>query len=417
MVEKVFDFFKKNYLILSDQIIVSLGNFLLSIILIRYLGLEKFGIFSFFWLFHLLINSCQLSFIISPMLTLGSKQDESELKFYFGAVFIHQIIFSSILLLITIIFLNYFLGFFFDFQILHIIYSFPLFLFISQIFQFFRRLSIFNNKMLITQLADLTFFLILFAGLYLSKNYFVLSLNIIFLIFVISNFVGIIIFSSQLMKLKFKSFYVINVFHKNYKIGKWLLLTAITQWFSGNLWIMSTGVILGPYYLGIIRSCQTILGVVNPLFQSFENIFPKEISKILTTGGKKLMHNYIIKKMIISFIALSIICFPFIFFSEELLKFFYDVEISNYSYLLIFLFVIVPFRSMQYFPEYGLRSMLNTSPIFISYLLSSLPAVILSKLFISKFQLDGFIVGYYISALISLFTVFFGYKYFLNNKK
>ena len=271
--------------------------------------------------------------------------------------------------------------------------------------------------MLITQLADLTFFLILFAGLYLSKNYFVLSLNIIFLIFVISNFVGIIIFSSQLKKLKFKSFYVINIFHNNYKIGKWLLLTAITQWFSGNLWIINSGVILGPYYLGIIRACQTILGVVNPLFQSFENIFPKEISKILTIGGTKLMHNYIINKMIIYFIALSIICFPFIFFSEELLKFFYDVEISNYSYLLIFLFVIVPFRSMQYFPEYGLRSMLNTSPIFISYLLSSLPAVILSKLFISKFQLDGFIVGYYISALISLFTVFFGYKYFFNNKK
>ena len=51
MVEKVFDFLKKNYLILSDQIIVSLGNFLLSIILIRYLGLEKFGIFSFFGFF------------------------------------------------------------------------------------------------------------------------------------------------------------------------------------------------------------------------------------------------------------------------------------------------------------------------------------------------------------------------------
>ena len=305
----------------------------------------------------------------------------------------------------------------FDFQILNIFYSFPLFLFISQIFQFFRRLSIFNNKMLITQLADLTFFLILFSGLYLSKNYFVLSLNIIFLIFVISNFVGIIIFSSQLKKLKFKSFYVINIFHNNYKIGKWLLLTAITQWFSGNLWIINSGVILGPYYLGIIRACQTILGVVNPLFQSFENIFPKEISKILTTGGKKLMHNYIINKMIISFIALSIICFPFMFFSEELLKFFYDVEISNYSYLLIFLFVIVPFRSMQYFPEYGLRSMLNTSPIFISYLLSTLPAVILSKVIISKYQIDGFIAGYYISALISLFTVFFGYKYFFNNKK
>ena len=195
------------------------------------------------------------------MLTMGSKQNESELKYYFGAVFIHQIIFSLILFLITIVFLNFLLSFFFNFKILNIFYSFPLFLFISQIFQFFRRLSIFNNKMLITQLADLTFFLILFFGLYLSKNYFVLSLNIIFLIFVISNFVGIIIFSSQLKKLKFKSFYVINIFHNNYKIGKWLLLTAITQWFSGNLWIINSGVILGPYYLGIMsmsndsRSC------------------------------------------------------------------------------------------------------------------------------------------------------------------
>ena len=43
----------------------------------------------------------------------------------------------------------------------------------------------------------------------------------------------------------------------------------------GNLWIINSGVILGPYYLGIIRACEAILQVVNPLFQSFENIFPK----------------------------------------------------------------------------------------------------------------------------------------------
>ena len=39
------------------------------------------------------------------------------------------------------------------------------------------------------------------------------------------------------------------------------------------------GILLGPYYLGIIRACQTILNVFNILFQTIENIFPTIISK------------------------------------------------------------------------------------------------------------------------------------------
>ena len=68
-----------HYLIFLDQVVVSTGNFLISIIILRFLGLEVFGIFSFYWLFLLLIYGLQISYIISPMLTNAPKQQDLSL--------------------------------------------------------------------------------------------------------------------------------------------------------------------------------------------------------------------------------------------------------------------------------------------------------------------------------------------------
>ena len=92
------------YLIFLDQIIVSGSNFLISIIILRFLGTENFGIFSFYFLFLNLILGLQISYIISPMLTNASKQNNSEINLFYGSVFIQQIFFTF---LISIFFLFY----------------------------------------------------------------------------------------------------------------------------------------------------------------------------------------------------------------------------------------------------------------------------------------------------------------------
>ena len=56
----------------ADQLIVSASNFLTGIILVRGLGLVDFGKFTVAYVLLLLANSIQLSFISSPMITLGS---------------------------------------------------------------------------------------------------------------------------------------------------------------------------------------------------------------------------------------------------------------------------------------------------------------------------------------------------------
>ena len=85
------------YLIFLDQIIVSGSNFLISIIILRFLGTENFGIFSFYFLFLNLILGLQISYIISPMLTNASKQNNSEINLFYGSVFIQQIFFTFLI--------------------------------------------------------------------------------------------------------------------------------------------------------------------------------------------------------------------------------------------------------------------------------------------------------------------------------
>jgi len=59
-------------LTILDQALVSGSNFVTGIMLVRGLGLAEFGRFTIAYVILLLANSLQLSFISSPMITLGS---------------------------------------------------------------------------------------------------------------------------------------------------------------------------------------------------------------------------------------------------------------------------------------------------------------------------------------------------------
>ena len=89
------------HLVFIDQIIVSLSNFLITILILRILGVQSFGYFSFLWIFLLLINSLQLSYIISPMLSNGPKINNNEIELFYGSVFFQQLNFTLFLFLLT----------------------------------------------------------------------------------------------------------------------------------------------------------------------------------------------------------------------------------------------------------------------------------------------------------------------------
>ena len=59
----------------------------------------------------------------------------------------------------------------------------------------------------------------------------------------------------------------------------------------------------------------------------------------------------------------------------------------------------------------------KTKPIFISFLLSSFVALLVSKFVITHFQVNGMIVGIFFSRIIIVTSLYIGYLYYLRQFK
>ena len=131
---------KKLNLIFFEQIITSGTSFISTIVIINFIGLHSFGIFTFYWIFYLLINSIQNSLIISPMMTNIAFYEDNEKMLFVGSVFLQQIIF---LLLILIFIKTLFIIPFNNLEFIQKEYinSFIFLILSSQIYQFFRKLQ------------------------------------------------------------------------------------------------------------------------------------------------------------------------------------------------------------------------------------------------------------------------------------
>ena len=413
----IINYLKKNsnFLPFLDQAVVSGTSFLLSIFILRLLGLEIFGIYSFFWLIILFINSMQLSGITNPMLTNVNHYSENEHNFYYSSIFIHQLIFNIIIIfLIKIIF--------FLCLYINLIKNLPetlnqfIFALISiQFFQFFRKFLYSKKKFKKILVSDLIIFLTLFTILIFLEMNNKLELKSIFISLGVAYVFGSLInLFSFIEKLKFSLSKFLIYTKDNFKIAKWMVLSSITQWFSGNLWVINTGLILGLSQLGILRACQQIVQIINLLFQTFENIVPVEITQVYLkniSNINKYVKNFLTKKIII--IILMVLSLSM--FSKFILEIFYGNNISKYNYILIFLsfniflvFFRIPYSS-------ALRTLGSTKGIFLSSLTASIFALLISKYIISKFQIYGVLFGLFFTELI--LTTIVVLSYYISIKK
>ena len=61
--------------------------------------------------------------------------------------------------------------------------------------------------------------------------------------------------------------------------GQWLLYAAVVQWLSSNLYVMTSGLLIGVSALGVLRFVQTLLGVINIVLQTLENYVLPRLSQ------------------------------------------------------------------------------------------------------------------------------------------
>lgn len=403
-------------LTLFDQIIVSGSNFLSSILILRYLGIEEFGIFSFFWLVILFIYSIQQSLIISPLFSNSPKYKNSNLNIFYGNIFIQQIILIILTLIIFLIFIKLFEIIKSEYNFADYFLEISFLIITSQFYNFFRRLHYSKglqlNIFFIDMIIYITFFIIL--NYYNHNNS--LNLLIILKLFSFIFFLGTLLSYKLYKEFKFEKKLFFIIINENWSISSWLVFSNIIQWFSANLWLINIGLILGPFYLGVIRACQTILNVSNLLFQAMENIYAQKISLIFQNDGKDKMRKYIFKLNYKGLFFTVLLSFLIFFTSEILLVTFYGKDLSKFNHILSILAFMIPLNFLNYLVPYGLRALGKTFPIFLSYLITSMIALLFSGLIIERYQINGFLVGVYLTQVLILVITIGSYQYIIKKK-
>tara|TARA_B100000767_G_C19736821_1_gene524312 strand:- start:499 stop:1755 length:1257 start_codon:yes stop_codon:yes gene_type:complete len=409
----VINFFKKYKnlnLTLIDQAMVSGVNFVVSVALVRILGIELFGIFSLLWLAILFIQSIQFAVIISPMMSIGPKYLDAEKDSYYAAVLTHQIVFSiisSLILYISIIISSYIFP---EWGIKDYAFILALTIFLSQNQDFIRRFSFIKGKVKEAFINDFISYVGRLAVLVIFFMQTDLSLKSIFWIFSFTLSISVIYGITIINKPSFDYKYSLKIFKRNWKTSKWLAGSAIMQWTSGNYFIIAAGAILGPASVGILRAAGNVIGITHILFQGLENIVPASASKNYTDQGTSGLKAYLIKVLFFGGSLFLVLTFIISIFSGEILSFLYGEEYYQYRYIL-FWYAMVYIVMYSVLPlTIGLRTLENTKPLFFSYLVTTIFSLICAKFFVENFLLSGVMMGMMVNQFIFLGITYFYFQ-------
>ena len=218
------------YLPYIDQAIVSGGNFLLGLLLVRFLGLESYGTFMVGWLAILFLLSLHQSFFTKPMLTFSAEVEGEALQKYLSNLWIIQWAMG----LGVLAPIGFVASFFNPFELSLAI--FPMFvLSFFYLLQNFARKQFFVQKKYKAALwSDLKVYGFIFSNLLIFN--FLKTLNIDWLIFIMTIGYVLGLTSKHFWELStnFRKNEILPIIKRHYHFSVWLLGTSVLQWFSSN---------------------------------------------------------------------------------------------------------------------------------------------------------------------------------------
>jgi len=353
---------------LTDQAVVSATNFLTAVMLVRFMGLREFGVFTLAWMSVLFVNSLQNALIVAPMMSIGSKQEEKDRPSYFGAVVFQELALVSGCFVFVFAALKVSNNFFPHNGLQQLALPLAVSAFAYQSQDFVRR-YFFATRQSRRALADdalsyLTQLPILF---FLHRAGHLNSATALW-VMAGTSILGLVAGWFWVEPIEFHLEWIKAIARRHWRISRWLGASSLLQWVSGNLFLIAAPIYYGAAAAGVLKASQNLMGVTHVWFQGLDNVVPVETARHLKEGGVHSMLAYT-RSILIKWGGLTLL-FAIVMAAAPgfWLRLIYSPEMIQYGYILrlyALLYVIVflggPLRA-------GLQALEFTIPIFWSYL-------------------------------------------------
>jgi len=383
--------------VILDQMICSGSNFVTTILLARQLGIQEFGIYASVILVLYLFLSVSNALIVAPFQVQQAK--ESDQSTYISSLFIWQII---ICLLFILLIFAVSIAHIHAVQSLQAYVTLIVFLIITFLLQdFFRKVFIAVGKLkealyidIITNFSQLIW---LASSAYkhtlnLSQSLFIMAIT-----FIPSIIAGLIYLKPVIPA--FSKF--INHGKQLIISGKWLLLTAMVQWWSNNFFVVASGLFISISALGALRLAQTLFGVLNVFLQVYENYLLPAASRLFIQSSLHLKQ-YLRKSTLKSLILLIPVSICIIVLAKPIFRLSGGSAYVDYAFVLQGMVILYLFIFIGYPIRMAIRVMMLNREFFFAYMITLVFSLIASRFLIREMGLAGVITGLIINQLLVL---------------
>ncbi|TXF85977.1 hypothetical protein FUA23_20160 [Neolewinella aurantiaca] len=377
--------------LLLEQCLFSGTGFVVNIALAKSMGLELYGVYASLIIISYLLLSISQALVIQPMqIHVGKTTDDSSYRivliflqcflilvyftFFFGAYLAN----TSLLaigqedLLPFLLYLAFFLGY--DFYRKYFLATAQLItaLIIAAAFAL-STIGLLAFHLLSTASTDLNTYLYLLAAGQLPS----------IIIATVVYWRSVALPDLQAIKRYFK-IHIID--------GQWLLYAAITQWFSGNLYVMASGLLIGLEALGALRFVQSLFGLVNILLQTIENYVLPQLSKAYQVSLQHCYRAFQSALGVYQMIILAGLGVLFLF-AGQVLRFAGSAEFVPYAYVLRGMVVLYAIIILAYPVRLLIRVTELNRSYFVAYLISFAFSLISYQFLLTHFGVTGAVIG------------------------
>lgn len=384
--------------VLLEQSVFSGTGFLINVALVKLMGLEQYGLYASLVLVVYFLLGISQALVVQPMQVHISKVEKccSYCLFLFFLKLSLILCFSTIIIVVSLA----------DFNFLESsqVYLLPFAAFMASFlgFDFYRKyfLATAQVKMaliitLVYAVSTIGLFLLAFWGQY-SRDL-ITYLYLLILGYLPALAVGTLTYFSALSlptKKELKEYGKVHIIE-----GQWLLYAAVVQWFSGNLYLMASGLLIGVEALGVLRFVQSLLGLVNILLQTIENYVLPQLSRAYQLS---LQHCYRAFQRSLGIYQLSVLAgLSLLFlFAEDVLRIAGNVSFVPYAYVLRGMLVLYAIIIIAYPIRLLIRVTELNKSYFSAYLVSFLFSLVSYQFLLSHFGVSGAIIGLVINQLI-----------------
>lgn len=383
------------FLVLSDQGVYSGTSFLVTLFLARLLSAKDFGILSSVVLINFLMISTTNALVIQPFQVNNSVISNKESYLVFNGFL--QMALS--LFLILMLFVTHYFGGLAE-TLIHLP-AIIVFILGFVMHDFFRKSFLAQNKLKEALMID--------SVLALSQALFLTWLHFSFLpsLSSVILYLGLSYFPSLLISFYYTPLYKISAIGwKEYAIthlkqGSWLLLVALLQWGSNNIFVITSGIFLGIEALGALRLVQSLFGVLNVLLQTFENYVLPNATRIYQTSledAKKYLKNLSLKGSLI----FGFVLFLLFIFSEQIITWSGGEKYHSYHYLIKGMSLLYFILFAGYPVRMSIRMLILNKTFFMGYVFSFAFTLLSYSYLLKTWQLSGVIIGLIANQILML---------------